>query len=270
MKKLSALTSIFVCALILMSSKAYSLDITAGVTTWYAWLNQSYTKNIYKDKGYDNTQNHPSLLYGPALSVKFNNDFNLTFIFLYGKFKIDELGTISGYEDINYSFKRTDGDLALSYRLNDYFKIFAGIKVMSFATDKRINHNPQGGVCEVYHNSWGPGLGLSCTYPILENLFFVSNLSGFYLWSKEKKIYQGSTYLTEAKTNCNDYGMNINLSLAYYIAPASTTISLGGRIQAVMTIYNSEYNQHRNDQSDSYDINMFYGITFMATYSFSI
>ena len=209
---------------------------------------------------------------GPALSVKFNDDYNLTFIFLISNFNIQEAGS-SGNRTLDYKFTRIDTDIALNYRLNNYFKFFGGVKCLSFETGGPEFNTPgsagPGMVVGVDHIGFGPGLGLSCTYPITENIFFIGNLSAFYLWTEEKKEYDLPPP-TNVKTNCNDIGMNLNLSLAYYIAQASTTISLGGRVQAIKINYKSEYDKHRYGQGDGYDTDTFYGITLTATYSFSI
>jgi len=271
MKHLLSSLSLLILVSVLMPSKAYSIDITGGATAWFAGFQQPYTKNVTENPDYNNTKNALNVLYGPVLSVKFNDDFNLTFVFLYGKCDAHEISDPIG-ANIDYSFKRTDVDLALNYRLNDYFKIFAGVKYIGFSMDDNKNVIvDEGVVFNVYRNAVGPGLGLSAVYPILENIFFVGNLSGFYLWGQEKKgYYDAGINRTNVKTNCNDYGMNVTLSLAYYIAPISTTISLGARGQFVKTNYDSAYNVHRYGQGDGYDTSSFYGITLTATYSFSI
>jgi len=72
---------------------------------------------------------------------------------------------------------------------------------------------------DVDSDDYGPGLGLSCTYPIVDNLYALAYLSGFYLWAKE---YDGMENVKH-----KDYGINSSVSIAYYIAPASTVVSLG-------------------------------------------
>ena len=214
---------------IIIPAKADAVDITVGATTWYAWWD-------VKQSGVSMDAD-PEFLYGPALSVKFNDDFNLTFIYLHGKydFEIDQ----GGPTPEKLKIKRNDSDLALNYRLNDYFKVFAGIKYMNFKQ-------------EFNHRGIGPGLGLSATYPIADNLFLLGTLSGFYLWGKEEDTHDGDTKYKE-------YGFNSTLSLAYYIASASTTISLGGRFQYIKTDWSKDNMTHK-----------IYGATLTATYSFSI
>ncbi|MCL2026454.1 MAG: hypothetical protein FWG92_06585, partial [Leptospirales bacterium] len=61
----------------------------------------------------------------------------------------------------------------------------------------------------------------------------------------------------------NEYGINSTLSLAYYIAQASTVISLGGRLQYLIANYESNA-----IFLDSIKFAI-YGVTLTATYTFS-
>ncbi|MCL2154710.1 MAG: hypothetical protein FWH53_03495 [Leptospirales bacterium] len=225
------------CIFIIIPCKGYGLDITLGGTAWYSWWDF--------DRSMRTIDIDPAFLYGPVLSVKLNENFNFTFAYLYGKF--DYRNKESG----NGKISRSDSDLALNYRLNDYLKIFAGIKYMAFAEPG------------FDHGCYGPGLGLSSTVPlpIVENLFFVGNLSGFYLWGDEEK-FQGTV-----KSDCREYGVNSTLSLAYYIATASTVITFGGRLQYFKTDYGDSVDESGNPTSNIK--HMFYGITLTATYTFS-
>ena len=250
MKKFLLLIAIAICISIIIPRNVYAVDITVGGSTWYSWWNQ---KQWNKNGSGDTTNFDPTFFYGPALSVKFSNDFNLTFVYLYAKFE-NEKRDSSGKTTIKH--KRTDSDLALNYRLNGYFKIFGGVKYMPYkssGTDGTISSHSD-------HSGFGPGLGVSCTYPILDNLFLLANLSGFYLWSNED--FSSDTGADDFKHNYKRYGFNSTLSIAYYIVPAATTISLGTRLQ----YYKSDYNYEDVDYID----NLFYGVTLTATYSFSI
>ena len=221
---------------ILMPCKVFAVDISIGATTWYAWLEQQFSSNfIYENQ---KEKANPAFLYGPVLSAKFNDDFNLTFIFLYGKFD-----TKTNTGDVKMT--RMDSDLALNYRLNDYLKIFAGVKYLGYE------------ISDIDHSGAGPGLGLSATFPIIDNLFLLANLSGFNVWGRDEYSVSGKPY----QTAYYEYGLNSTLSLAYYITTVSTIISLGGRFQYYNTVYDD----------DSSDVKTkFYGVTLMAVYSFSI
>ena len=223
------------CIFIIIPCKGYGIDVTIGATTWYSWWDfERSMRTIDID---------PAFLYGPVLSVKLNEDFNFTFAYLYGKFYYKNKESGNGY------INRNDSDLALNYRLNDYFKIFAGIKYMAFSEPG------------FDHGCYGPGLGFSSTVPVSQNIYLIANISGFYLWGDEEK-FQGA-----AKSDCSEYGINSTLSLAYYITAASTVISIGGRLQ----YFKTDYGDSVDTAGDPIpEINhMFYGLTLTATYTFS-
>jgi len=256
MKKL-LLTSIAICCLsVIIPCKVYALDITVGATTWFAWWDI--------DQGKMAADISPKFLYGPALAVKFNDDFNLTFVFLYGKYDYDGSEYHSGVFNDSIKTKRSDSDLAINYKLHDYFKVFAGLKYMAYTMDRKSGAVPTAAQPDPMrisiksdHYGIGPGMGLSATYPIIDNLFILGTFSGFYLWGNEEV---SPNYEQNHNISLNEYGFNSNISIAYYIAPASTVVSLGGRFQYFITQYD-EYINIRH---------MFYGITLTATYTFSI
>jgi len=229
MKKLLLLAFIAICIGLVIPHKLYAVDITVGASTWYAWWDSVQKEQTLKID--------PAFLYGPALAVKFNEDYYLTFIYLYGKFDMpDEMdgGTL----------KRTDADLALNYRLSNLFKVFGGIKYNKYSSPG------------MEYSGIGPGFGLSVSYPLTTDLFLLGNISGFYLWASEDNDHDG-------KFDAKQYGFNSTLSIAYYIAPASTTITLGGRYQYFKVDYDSykENGDHKHK---------FYGVTLTATYTFNI
>ena len=293
---------------IIAADKAYALEMTVGATTWYVWgnRNEDIISSVDPVSGqqwsyrYGNNNSYsfdPSFLYGPAISIKFNNDFNLTFIYLYGKFEhnITYDRTYGDTWEANYKFKRSDSDIALNYRLNDFFKVFAGIKYMNY--DIKITETSPSGVEEDHnssskHRSFGPGLGLSSTYPLTENIFLLGTISGFYLFTTGEKFKDGGEAggiygnygdggLEPVNWNIGykEYGINTTLAVAYYIAPASIVISLGGRFQYFKTDYDEKRNDDDPDPRSAADkdnflinsiTNKMYGITLTATYSFSI
>jgi len=248
MKRLLSSLSLSLSLLILVSmlipSKVHAVDISVGATTWYAWMVRDYSEG----DGTFKAKLDPAFFYGPVLSVKLNDDFNFTFIYLYGKF--DATMSAPGV-DLKLIFKRQDADLALNYKLNNYFKIFAGIKYighsMLWVRDEET----------IEHNGYGPGLGISLTFPITDNVFILGNIGGIYLWGNGKSTGHGKL------ANYNESGVNSTLSLAYYIASASTTVSLGGRFQ----YFKSDYDY---SSGTMWYKNKIYGATLMATYSFSI
>ena len=247
MKKL---LSLLILISVLEPSKVHAVDLIFGATTWWAWWDMKQKRTV-EDRTFTDTDinTEPTLLIDYTFTLKFNDDFNLSFLFLFGLPVFER----SGYSlpgNIHFTEKgiatRIDSDITLNYRLNYYFKVFAGAKHLgTYITEGER------------FRSYGPELGLGFTFPILDNLFFLANLSGFYLWGNEKQPDAGGN------TKINDYGINSTLSLAYYIAPASTTISLGGKYQYIKTDYN-------DDSEGEYRKCTFYGVTLSVTYTFNI
>lgn len=224
------LIALLAAALLMGSVFTHNLSaaaVTVGATTWYSWWDFEM-KQRSKVFG-------PALLYGPVISVKFSEDYNLTFVYLYGKF--DET-----QEDSTNEISRTDSDLAINYRLGSYLKVFAGIKYMSY--------NKSG----LDHSGIGPGLGISFVYPLSRSFFLLGNISGLYIRGKHDEE-------SGLNDNYTEPGGNGSLSVAYYIPEASTTISLGGRYQYFKTILDDNSNDVTHQ---------FYGFTLSATYSFDL
>ena len=266
MKKHFKLFAILSISLII-PCKLYAIDMTVGATTWYAWGEQynvqtGSTKNTL-------LESDPALLYGPALSVKFSDDFNLTFVFLYGKFKAEKNDGSGKIE--NSKFNRIDSDLALNYRLSNYFKLFVGAKYLSY--DIVPNNDEITFIIKKIdpHTSYGAGLGLSATVPITGNLFGLATLSGLYLFGsdsfvKTEDMWTSPPVVHNVKIAYNEYGFNSNLSIAYYLTEYSTVISLGGRFQYLL----ADYKDKNNGVALDYIRFVIYGVTLTATYSFSI
>ena len=263
----SAIILAFIFLPAVFGGKAYAVDITAGATTWYAWGRQYYTQKDPSGTYYTTVKSDPGLLYGPALAARFNDDFNLTFVYLYGKFDAEK------GDGTKANFKRNDSDLALNYRLTDYFKIFLGAKFLSYDIVPAKDNYWGSLSFEIKdmksHTSYGPGLGVSATVPITGNIFGLATISGLYLLGKEEiDIIDRSNVFTPVsrtlKIGYNEHGINSNISIAYYIAQASTVISLGGRFQYIMADY-------KGNEIYLSDIKfMIYGATLTATYTFGI
>ena len=235
--------AVIAAAVFLIPCKMYAVDVTLGGTTWLAQSEQHYTQDKSGLGLIHNSliKSDPAFLYGPTLAVKFSNDFNLTFVFLYGNF---DTAKDDGNFESKSKYGRIDSDLALNYRLSQYFKVFAGLKYLSYdITPARTDYWTFDIKNIDAHTSYGAGTGLSATVPVSpvsENLFALATVSGLYLWGAH-----GVSITDDVGNNrrsldlkYNEYGFNSTLSLAYYIAPASVVISLGGRFQYLIADYN--------------------------------
>jgi hypothetical protein len=225
MKKYLLLAFIAACIGIILPYKAYSAEISVGASTCEAWIEQN-------SKNGDNLIIGPSFLYGPVLSLKVNESFDIRVVYLYGKF--NETSN-------NDKTKIRDSELTFNVGLNDYFKIIAGVKYMGFLEP------------DIKHIAYGPELGFSTTLPITYKINLIASLSGFYLGGKKSG---GSS-----KKGYNEYGINSTLSLSYYIASASITVSLGRKFQ---------YFQSNYYKDNDWVKNKFFANTLTATYSFDI
>ncbi len=220
-------------ALLLFPVAVDAADLSVGGSVWYAWYDESR-------KGSDDPTVDPSLLYGPVLALGFAPKWSLTAVFLYGVYDYE----MSPGE--SEPLRRYDSDIALNYSINRYVKLFGGVKVMGYTFDSGS------------HYGAGPALGLGVTLPLSDSLFLLGNVSGVYGFGREEHDQGLSSAAREA-------GFNSTLALAYYIEPASTTITLGGRYQWFSIKY-------ENDDPDEYADSRitFYGVTFSVVYSFEL
>jgi hypothetical protein len=298
MKKLTLSLAILIS--IITPYKLHAFDITVGATTWYAWWDATYVHSEKIGTTERNIKTDPTFLYGPVLSFKFNDNFNLTFVFLYGKFNQSDIKKMQKTVSLNHIYrfttdtvyKRSDADLALNYKLNDYFKVFSGIKYMAYKAEfsGKAEDLSIPVILDIYTGrnepiAYGPGLGLNCAFPVIDNLFILGTLSGFYLWGEEKGsieiIGAASSYIYDFddKFNYKEYGINSNLALAYYLTNISTVISLGGRLQYFKTDCGNIKDLYTYAMStgggagliyNANKIHKIYGITLTSTYNFSI
>jgi hypothetical protein len=224
-------------------------DIGIGASTWYTeW-------DFKVDKGNKPDKINPALMYGPVLSVKFSQRWSLSSLFLYGKFKAedDSIGTLEKFD-----FKRMDSDTLLNYSINAYLKIFAGYKFVSYKWEPQQMSGK--------HTSMGGGGGIGLILPLSGNFYLLGNASGIYAkGTHEEKL---TTMNLSRKRDVTSPGYNLNASLAYYMAPASVTLSLGYRYQYFKTKFGRN-SIPQWEAADEYK-SKFYGVTFQAVYSFDL
>jgi hypothetical protein len=214
----------------------HAADISIGATTWYtAW--------DFEWEGTDKIEYDPGLLYGPVLSLAMTPDLSMSFVFLYGKFT-----QVMEEYDEEIDLERYDSDLAVNYRIGNFFKLFAGAKYVAFTWSNGE------------HKAFGPGAGISGILPLGSDFFVLGYISGMYLFGNEE-----GTIEQDYDTTAREYGGNASLALAYYIPAASTTISLGGRYQQIKITYDDPIDEMVEDS-----VSRFYGVTLTAVYTFNI
>lgn len=252
-KMVMVLMSSFMLLTVIAPLATQALDMSAGIVTWYAWWD-------FPEEEYENIETDPDFVYGPSVSFNLNDSWSLTSVFLYSHFEAE--GTYSYYHVLNptdpilplkYNIDRFDSDTAVNYRINSYFKLYFGIKFTGYFYD--FTSHPYTYAMEVDHWVLGPGAGLSMALPLGWNFSITGNAGGLCLMGVEKYSGSGSDSL-----DVRDYGFNTGLSLVYYIEPASTAISLGGRYQYLRIRYDDGF----------VNTSKFYGVTLSASYLFSL
>lgn len=247
MKKL-ILAVLLLCSFIIFpfADKASAVELSAGVSTWYCWWESMEEKNDMDLK--------PTPVFGPVLSLRFDESWSLAGVFLYGRFTQKNTNSDRGVDSIS----RVDSDLSLNYNINRYFKIFGGGKFMGFKWDS----TGDGGSGK--HWSAGPGLGIGSTLPLTQSLYLLFNVSGTYSWGEHEDTGGGSN--TKRTNNINERGLNTNLSFAYYFASANTSVNLGFRYQYLFIDYAKESTDTEGGSKD--EAISFFGPTFSVVYSF--
>ena len=253
---------LFLFILILAPYKVYAIDLTIGPSICFVWLDEKQ-KTLPFRYSYDAD---PAFLYGPIWSLKFNDDFNLTFTFLTGDFTCRATEYILGDFYTNTGIiSLGDVELVLYYRLNEYFQVFAGAKYIYWTYVGHIDSFAERALFVFIRSlvfglplgieefdSRGPMLGLRADFPIAENLFLLAKLGGFYLWGKDRCSTEKFTY--------KEYGINSNLALEYRIQSFPIAVSLGGRFQYSQTGYYDVEDGNRNKRKQK-----IYGITLAVT-----
>ncbi len=159
-------------------------------------------------------------------------------VFLYGVYDYEMSRGIG-------AVRRYDSDIALNYSINRYVKLFGGVKVMGTRSIPVPITARSGSRPGRYASAFGQLFLSSATYPVCMD--------------------SAGRSMTRACPRPRARRVQPTLALAYYIEPASTTITLGGRYQWFSIKY-------ENDDPDEYADSRitFYGVTFSVVYSFEL
>lgn len=207
MKKFLILICIMCIIIISLPSFSIGAEYIAGVRAGYfAW--QPFLKDIGASGMSDITWG-TGILYGPLFSIIFTDDLSVSVSTLFGKQSTHWQSEMSYFDPStrvtgNYQFEafRVDVDPAISYRISQYFKLFAGYKYQYLKlaykyTEIRTDSTNQ--ITEVdistsdpsKNQSHGPALGIGFTYPISEVYFFSMNFSGLYMTTDWELTWKG-------------------------------------------------------------------------------
>lgn len=261
---------------------AAAADYSIGLYSYYAWWKPSFASL------YSNYKMDPGLYVGPAFAVTFSEKWTFSLgiylpLFMSGELEYDYTGT-GGISSTPYTIKikseseRADIDSTLSYRIDNNIRIFAGYKYMEFDdSDEQTFPESKLTISSPYtktgNDEWkrteitshGPALGASYTIHAAENTALTIGTSMLYTMTKLKnnkysEVSSGVLGADQVNYAYKGVGNNSTITLSYYMKPASTSISIGGRYQAVK--------YYGESGAPSLDNDYFYGITASAMYLF--
>jgi hypothetical protein len=284
--KLTALAGAFMLLVLAAPQRSHAASVNIGAATWYAWWRPSFIdamtgrleQKTNSFLGPVRVSMHPEFLLGPALSVSFSNRWTLSTVFLYGDWyrihtrsiKQETSSTSVFYNDM--TVRKWDLDSLASYALLDFLKVFAGVKWQGYLYQVIGTYN-NGNRMRLLNNSVGPGLGFAITLPLVGNFFLLWNASALYLYTRmDFGVPQSHHEVYSA------FGCNSTLSVAWHLASAGTTISLGFRYQyldyRLWAGRSSNWNPRGSSEvvlvRDILTKDHFYGILLSAVYSFNI
>jgi len=275
------LKSVIIIILMLLPFTSLSaMDISVGGTIWYAWWNphvedsmrgenNNYTKSGSFSEAYNDTfEKSPEFIAGPFIGLTFLDNWSLGLLFLgsteykfhstYDVYFISAPSNIV-HVDFNVAGNRYDFDSTLSYKLNQYLKVFAGYKYMMYdVTGSYIatGVSPISLDMEWENRMHGPGAGINSTIPLFSSFFIPISISVLQLKSetRQKMYYQSTgTSYSDTKINSTFKGYNISPGIGYYSESLEMSFILGGRYQ---------YMKNEDDKRDE-----FYGISISALYT---
>jgi hypothetical protein len=281
-------------------SRAASISVGAnGWCNWWlpAWSDGKWTNRYYipgagpftgvfdsKSQRGAEFSATPGYFVGPTVSASFLERWKLTTSFLYGRFDFSARGMVPVFfywngalnnvfntlESYSRSITRLDSDSALAYSLGDYFSVVLGFKVQYYSYDDSITTTFSGSPNYMNYSyevtTFGPALGFALTVPLAESLYLVWNLNGVIMAGRDKVAWPMPNFINPHGRFVT-YGGTSQISLGYDIAPASTTLFLGFRYQALY------YSQKKGDVAVlNFDgkVDHIYGITFSAVYTFNL
>lgn len=208
---LSCCLRIFLIAVLFVpffAKSSQAMDYIVGAKGGYfVW--DPYLKRVGPSQ-FEQIETGSGTLYGPVLSVIFNQDFSFSFSGLFGK-QSSYWTAKNYYSDgeteprtgtFTFEVKRIDLDSALSYRVLEKLKVFIGYKyqrsdVTMNSVEYRLkpgNVNSTNEHIKMPMYATGPALGLGISTPIGDRYFFAGNISAIYMWGKFDFDSTSTTY----------------------------------------------------------------------------
>jgi len=272
----------------------FMLGAKAGYFVWDPYINE------IGGGGLEDLEYGSGILYGPVISVSFTPDLTFSVSGLFGTqsahwYSPDQLTTVGGGGQYNISgtyfveIDRIDIDSALSYRLTEKMKVFAGYKYQRGlftmkSTERR--YDPVGANDLVYDGymkinipAHGPALGLGFSQPLGSQFFAAANLSGLYMFNlgkmKEQKYKEylasnGLEFLGVVETGtpisleAEQIGFNFEPAVGGLFESVGIVVTLGARLQYTWI----RFNNPEDVLPDGWSPDIQYGLYMTVLYNF--
>jgi len=292
----AAVLAVFAVIFSAPSHASDSVDVSLGGIVWYNWWKPAWSDGksffnlvahngiTYRMDDISDFRTSSSFLAGPGISVCLFNKFDVSSIFVIGKYdyhtsglvravylKIPDMtlaGTLTDYNIYSRKVLKWDSDTTFAYLLTKNFKIFTGFKHQGYNYDEIFynsdllqaaqgNYGYLGRSLVNRMRGYGTGLGVGFNFPLAEGFYFILNFSGIVLWCSEdidlKYSYRVSpgpdvrpfmVYFKEGKFT--SYGTNTSASFSYYLDSLGTSVALGFRHQALYNKQKFNNNIYKN------------------------
>jgi hypothetical protein len=263
MKKIAILFSIF--SLLISPLTSFALDYLIGAKAWYAsW--EPGIKGIgekFEDTGLQHLETGSGWMYGPNMSILFTDNLSLSISYLYGNL-YSKYEKVWEYTDFigdpyrkdfngNATTTRQDLDVAVSYRVTQLLRIFAGYKYQPVEISTTAsgtvwplnpaddNFQKEDATFELLFH--GPALGAGASLPFGGIFAFTMNLSILYISGDgtlkvDKEVYFISSFRNpttdsvKVDVTYNGFGLNAEPALICIIKE-NIIVILGFRYQFI-------------------------------------
>jgi hypothetical protein len=282
-----------ICAFFIPGN-VHGADLSIGASVWYSWWDP-YWSQVSDTVIFPDTKLKFGVLPriklksdfsgGPLLSISVNDTWGLSASYAYGVYK----GTVTSFllnplyyfieQPVNTKreARRHEFSFFVTGRINNHVNLFGGVAYTGYLmhTDAEVFVPEQPFYYSyshtIFHHFAGPEAGAYFTVPIVSTLYLLPGISCIFQFSSfapEKRDFISdliNSLFMGKNTTLMYAGLNLTLSLAYYIRQANVTLALGGRFRYLWITDIDE----GNFVADG-DHEMFGGINLVAVYTFSL
>lgn len=281
MRNRTYLKYFFILIFFIFSNKAHAADAMLGAKVWYPqWRPYliDMGKDLAAEEGLQHIEGGSGMLYGPGISVTANR-FALSVSYMYGNiYSRYEADFITSERRIHYvgsaKTRRHDVDSALSYIVNDSFRVFAGFKFQPYTmytkkSGAQWDLIPVGsnygryltGKIKLKHVNYAPAVGLGYSYIINQYIAIGANLSALYFRGNVdismNTVYYDDNEWTIAKAReeenykfkVSGYGLNFEPSFLI-TAGNDLFVQIGFRYQSVWIDGESDFGSKVDGMQD--------------------